>query len=768
MEKSDEELEHRFNALKELAQECDELSSVSVEAFAIICETIRRELGLNPYAEQILAGLAMLDGKIVDMKTGEGKTLAALFPICTASLLEKGVHVLTFNDYLARRDATWGAKVFGKLGLSSAYIQQSTSRKDRIRAYSSDVCYLTAKEFGFDYLRDGNCRKLSDRVQREFHFVLIDEADSILIDEARSPLVIADKTVDKGEPLSRIVRAVQSLDPSIHLEFDEHKRNVALSDEGIELLEDKLNIRNFYDQPNSNSITQILYAIQAQYMLSRDIDYIVVDDQIKLVDEFTGRSAEKRRWPDGLHDAVEAKEKVKKQQASSMVDSVSLYDLFRLVPRIAGMSGTAVYSAEEFQQFYSLNIAVIPTHKPCKRIDYGDKIFATWKQKNDALVEDICQKHSSGRPVLVGTSSVSESAHIATLLEKKKVPYRLLNALNDYEEANVVKNAGCRGAVTISTNMAGRGTDIVLGGGDLLEKKEIESIGGLYVIGTNRHESERIDNQLRGRAGRQGDRGSSRFYISLEDPLFVKFGFRSLIDERLPLVNEIADQNGEISNAPLNKMVTHLQKVIDGENLEIKKTLSRYSSFKEKQRLHIRTQKNEVLLNPDWILAYFQARCERKFSEVAAKLDDHSIATVSSMILLSCLDKAWAKHLADLADLQSCISLRGMGGRQPFLEFQREANQWFLEHLASIEASAVTIFNSLEVKSGRVNLEQLGVLAPSSTWTYQINDEMFSDMRDSLMRQPGLAAGLALYGGPLFLLSLWFNSKKKANLDKKS
>lgn len=760
-EKSDRELEKCFNELKKRAQSADDLSDLVVESFSIVRETIRRQLDLDPFEEQMLAGLAMLDKKIVDMKTGEGKTLAALFPICTASLLGKGVQVLTFNDYLAQRDAIWAANVFTSLGLSCGFIQQGSSSEQRSQVYGADICYLTAKEFGFDYLRDGNCRKSKQKVQREFHFVLIDEADSILIDEARSPLIIADGMVGGNEELTHIVDIVRTLDPDIHLVFDEHKRNVSLSEDGINLFENRLKVRNLYDQHDSHLITKIQYAAEAQYLLSRDIDYIVIDNQIKLVDEFTGRSAEKRRWPDGLHDAVEAKENIAPRENAAMIDSVSLHDLFKLVPQITGMTGTAVYSAEEFRQFYGLNVAVIPVHKACQRIDLDDRVFSTLRQKNNAVVKDISAKHASGRPVLVGTSSISESSHIATLLDEMNVPCRLLNALNDDQEAIIVKAAGHLGAVTISTNMAGRGTDIVLGGGDPHEKKKVEELGGLYVIGTNRHESERIDNQLRGRAGRQGDIGSSRFFISLDDPLFEKFGFRGLIEDRLPFISKITDDQGEINSTPLKQLVIHLQKVIDGENLEIKKTLSKYSGFKEKQRLHMRTQRDEILFEPNFSEAYFHSHCQSKFLEIKHLLTSDSLGAVSRAIMLSCLDKAWAGQLADLADLQSCISLRAMGGRQPFLEFRREANQWFIEHLQSVEENAKAIFESLEVENGRANLDELGVLAPSSTWTYQINDEMFNDMRDALIRQPGLAAGLALYGGPLFLLALWFNSRRK-------
>ena len=711
-------------------------------------KSIKRQLGLDPYEEQILAGLAMLDGNIVDMKTGEGKTLAALFTICTVALLGNGIQVLTFNDYLARRDAEWASPLFRELGLSYGFIQQNSSQQQRKQAYSADVCYLTAREFGFDYLRDGRCRKLLEKVQREFDFILIDEVDSILIDEARSPLVIASAEEEKLDSLIHLAKIIRSMKPDTHLLFDEHKRNVSFTDSGIGFLEKRLERGNLYDQSNSDLATRLLYAAQAEYLLKRDTDYILTDSQIRLVDEFTGRTAEFRRWPDGLHDAVEAKENLYSHKSASILDSISLQDLCKLVPNIAGMTGTAIESSDEFHRFYNLNVIVIPTHMKCKREDFDDRIFATARQKNAAIIEEISHAHSQGRPVLVGTSSITESSTLAALFKKENIPFQLLNAHNDYQEATIIKQAGCYGAVTISTNMAGRGTDIVLGGGDPGEKTRIEAIGGLYVIGTNRHESERIDYQLRGRAGRQGDKGSSRFFVSLDDPLFEKYGIRSLIEKRLPAINQMIDANGEINSIPLKKLINHLQKVIDGENLEIKKTLSKYSGFREKHRLHIRQMKGEFFRNTENSMEFFKVKCPSKFTEIGNLLSRQSVDLVCSDILVSCIDRAWTNHLADTLDLQSCISLRALGGRQPVLEFQIEANQWFLEHLQSIETKAIAVFNSIEIVDGHTNLTELGVLNPSSTWTYQINDEFFNDMRDALLCQPGFGSRIGVVWWP--------------------
>jgi len=758
---TDTELRDLFQSLQDQASATNEVGSSTVISFAIVRETIRRQLDLDPFDEQLLAGLAMLSGKIVDMKTGEGKTLAAIFPICAAALLGKGVQVLTFNDYLARRDAEWAGVVFTKLGLSSAFIQQNMSPDQRRQSYDCDICYLTAKEFGFDYLRDGLCQEKSQRVQRDFNFVLIDEADSILIDEARSPLIIASSSDDDSIDLTHIAKIIRMLEPEKHLSFDEYKRNISFSDEGIELLEKRLHCQNLYDRGNNELITQLQYAAHAQYLLHRDTDYIVADDQIKLVDEFTGRSAVKRRWPDGLHDAVEAKESIISKRKASMLGSISLQELCKLVPIVAGMTGTALASAQEFERFYKLITVVIPTHKPCVRQDLDDRIFVSIGEKHRAILEEVRRLHAEGRPVLVGTSSVAESSTLADKLRALNIPCRLLNALDDTEEAEIVSQAGGLGAVTISTNMAGRGTDIVLGAGNKSKRKRVEALGGLYVIGTNRHESERIDFQLRGRAGRQGDPGTTSFFISLDDPLYGKYQLHTLLDVKWLASSQTEKGSGEIESYSLTKLLSHLQRVIDGENLEIKKTLAKYSTLIEKQRLHIRLQRDTLLQDPESSLRFFESMCTPQLTRLSRVLDGDTLQSLCMGILLFCMDRNWRGHLADLADLQSCISLRTMGGRPPFLEFQKEANGWYFEQLRDIEERAIAWLDSLRIENGRVDLGQLEIGSPSSTWTYQINDVMFDDLRDALIIQPSLAVGIFLYVGPLMLLPYWFKRRMR-------
>lgn len=574
--KSDDELLRFSRQLQVQMQATGSEDSLVVSAFALVRETIRRQLNLEPFDEQLLAGLAMQQGKVVDMKTGEGKTLAAIFPVYAAALMGKGVQVLTFNDYLAGRDARWTAPVFNALGISNASIHQSISKNERQLAYNCDVCYLTAKEFGFDYLRDGLCTDKAQRVQRKFNFVLIDEADSLLIDEARVPLVIAGSSGETSGDLFRIAEIVKTLDPDLHLAYDEYKRNLHFTDAGLQTLEETLKCGYLFDEGNIPLVTQLQYAAHAQYLLQRDVNYILAEDQIHLVDEFTGRRVNERRWPDGLHDAVEAKEQLLSKRKGTILNLISLQDLCQLIPKLAGMSGTALPGAAESQRFYNLVTVVIPTHNPCIRQDLADNIFVDTASKNKAILEEVRRLHLSRRPVLVGTSSVAESALLAEDLRRNNIPHRLLNARNPEQEAEIIAGAGGLCAVTISTNMAGRGTDIVLGCNSQQEMEQVKTLGGLHVIGSNRHESERVDQQLRGRAGRQGDPGSSQFFVSLEDPLYERYRLKDFISEKLQGHLQISVQDGqsnnggEITNPGIRPIVNRLQRVIEGQNLEIK------------------------------------------------------------------------------------------------------------------------------------------------------------------------------------------------------
>ena len=510
--RSDKELAEESRILKRRVQDGTEPGLLVAEAFALSREAARRAIGQRPFDVQILAGLAIHRGRIAELATGEGKTLAAVAPAYLHALLGRGVHVLTFNDYLARRDARWMGPVYERLGLSVGYVQEGMMPTERRRAYRCDVTYVTAKEAGFDYLRDGLALDDSEQVHRPFHFAIVDEADSILIDEARIPLVIAG---DAGQSPNlagpeRMAAVARQLLPKIDYDTDEYQHNIALTEAGIARAEGLLGCGDLYASENLARLAQLRNALHAQCLLARDVDYVVRAGRVELVDDFTGRVADKRQWPDGLQAALEAKEGVQRQPEGRILGSVTLQHFLRQYPQLAGMTATAQPAAEELEQLYGLRVTVVPTHRPMIRVDDPDVVFTDQDAKRAALVGEIAGVHATGRPVLVGTASVGESERLADELRAKGVPGEVLNARNDEREAEIVAHAGAVGAVTISTNMAGRGTDIRLGGPDdhAADREKVVALGGLYVIGTNRHASLRIDQQLRGRAGRQGDRKS--------------------------------------------------------------------------------------------------------------------------------------------------------------------------------------------------------------------------------------------------------------------
>ncbi|OGD21138.1 MAG: accessory Sec system translocase SecA2, partial [Candidatus Aminicenantes bacterium RBG_13_59_9] len=487
----------------------------AVEAFALVYEACCRTIELVPHDVQMVAGLAMLERRIAELPTGEGKTLAAVFPAYLQALTGRGVHILTFNDYLARRDAAWMGPIYRLLGLSVGFVQEGMSKPEKRSAYACDVSYATAKEAGFDFLRDQLANETDDLVHRPFHVALVDEADSILVDEARIPLVISGAAGEFNTDAERLAPLIRRLVPGRDYETDEEKRNVFPTDAGLEKLEQSLGCGDLYSSHNEQLLAAVHCALHAAVLLQRDVDYIVRNGRIEIVDEFTGRIMEKRHWPDGLQAAVEAKENLFHGSEGRILGSITLQHYFRLYPQLCGMTATALPSAAELEEFYGLSVAVIPPHRPCIRVDHPDVVFTHKKAKMRALIQEITDVHASGRPILVGTLSVRESEELAAALKESGVHCDVLNAKNDELEAKIIAEAGRLGAVIVSTNMAGRGTDIRLGGGNEAEREEVAALGGLYVIGTNRHESLRIDRQLRGRSGRQGDPGSSRFFISL-------------------------------------------------------------------------------------------------------------------------------------------------------------------------------------------------------------------------------------------------------------
>ncbi|MBV6434655.1 MAG: Protein translocase subunit SecA [Bryobacteraceae bacterium] len=661
---ADEEL-RRFAAEAKSLADCLAAASIAIE----------RVLGMRPFDVQILGAIAMAGGRIAEMQTGEGKTLTAVMPVAFHAAQGSPVHVLTANDYLARRDAGWMGDVYRFLGLTVGFVTQGMGAEERRKAYACDVTYATPNEVGFDYLRDSLALKPDEQVQRGFGAALLDEVDSILIDEARIPLVIAGGAAAPGELARRIAQVARMLHRYVDFHADEHGRNVLLTDAGAARVEAALGCGNLYEEHNLPLFTAVSDALHAEVLLRRDVDYVVRGGGIEIVDEFKGRIADRRRWPAGLQTALEAKEGVELRTQGRILGSITLQSLVKLYHPLCGMTGTASTQAEEFRQVYGLDVVSIPTNRPVIRIDRTDVIFPTRRDRDRAVVETIARNHAARRPVLVGTPSVADSERLSAQLTAHSIPHRVLNARNDAEEAPVIAGAGEAGAVTISTNMAGRGTDIRLGEG-------VAELGGLLVIGTCRHEARRIDRQLRGRAGRQGDPGESRFFLSLEDDLMTRFGLASILNA---------------TDYPAEAM-DHLQRIIEGENLEIRKTLQKYDSLIENQRRMTQEIRNGVL------------RGERECGNRRAALLK--------------IDELWSDYLADIAELKSGIHWISFGGKNPFDTFVHEAAAMFEEVERGIEAA---ITNPAE--HGTPDGFERG-----ATWTYVTTDQPLGDYGQRLAR----------------------------------
>jgi preprotein translocase subunit SecA len=671
----------------------DELKSFDrislIETFAVCCEASERVLGLRPFDVQILGGLALCHGKIAEMQTGEGKTLAAVPAVAFHAMEGKGVHVLTVNDYLARRDAEWMGGIYRFLGLTVGHVSQNMSIAERQQAYACDVTYATANEVGFDFLRDNLCVRPEDLVQRSFHCAVIDEADSILIDEARIPLVIAGGTL-AGTPLAlradRIARTFR-----LHQDFviDEYGRNVQLTDTGIRKSEAALGCSNLFEMENLPLLTAVQDALHAHVFLRRDVDYLVRETGIELVDEFKGRIAQDRRWPAGLQTALEAKEGVALKGQGTILGSITLQNLMGLYPFKCGMTGTAATQAEEFREVYGMSVEVIPTNRPMIREDLPDVVFATKAAKERAVLEQITVVHATGQPILVGTASVAESERLSSRLS---VPHETLNARNDEQEAAIIARAGLRAAVTISTNMAGRGTDIQLG--------EDVRDAGLYVIGTNKHESRRIDNQLRGRAGRQGDRGSSRFFISREDDLMMKYG-------------------GE-------------QRVVEGQNLEIRRLLWKYESVLEKQRKVIHQRRRDVLMGEASSL--LEIMDIELYDSLLAAVGPERLLEAERQIELAKIDELWAEYLAEVTELRGGIHWVSWGGRDPLHSFLTSVVEIFADLEERIDEEVLEVFRGLDVSGGEIRLEGIGLFERGATWTYLTTDQPFGTWTERIMK----------------------------------
>ena len=728
----------------------------AVEAFALVYEASRRTIGLVPHDVQMIAGLAMLGRKTAELPTGEGKTLAAVFPSYLQALSGRGIHILTFNDYLARRDAAWMGPIYRLLGLSVGAVQEGMGKPEKRKAYACDITYATAKEAGFDFLRDQLARDTMDLVHRPFHAALVDEADSILIDEARIPLVISGAAGELNVDAGRLAPLVRRLAPGRDYEIDEAKRNIFPTDRGLAILEQSLGCGELYSARNELLLAAIHCALHAEALLQRDVDYIIRDGRIEIVDEFTGRVMDKRHWPDGLQAAVEAKENICRKSEGRILGSITLQHYFQLYPKLCGMTATARPSAAELKEFYGLNVVVIPPHRPCIRVDQPDVVFTHKKAKMQALIREIAVVHASRRPILVGTLSVLESEELAAALKESGVEGRVLNARNDELEAQIVAEAGRLGALTISTNMAGRGTDIRLGGGTEAERDEVAALGGLYVIGTNRHESLRIDQQLRGRSGRQGDPGSSRFFISLEDEIFERYGLQSRFFSRYRLDRQ-ADNVGDPF---IRRDIVHAQKVIEGQNFDIRKTLWSYSMLIETQRMIVQRERENVLFSHDasWEKQKLPPTLRARG---IARFGPQGWEEIVRQVRLFHLDQFWAGHLALLADVRESIHIVSLGGKDPLHEFHNRAADAFAEMKTQSERAVVKTLRGLVKKEGPIDLAAEGLRGPTSTWTYLIDEEKYGWGVDLLKgKNLGFAVGAAAFNAPLFILALLLKRRR--------
>ena len=582
---SDQALAAKTVEFRQRLAEGATLEDLLPEAFAVVREAGRRTLNMRHFDVQLIGGVALHEGKIAEMKTGEGKTLVATLPVYLNALAGKGVHVVTVNEYLAQRDAEWMGKIYKFLGLTVGVIYHDMPEEERKAAYLADVTYGTNNEFGFDYLRDNMKFSIDQYVQRDLNYAIVDEVDSILIDEARTPLIISGPAEESTDKYYQVNAIIPHLKKEKHYTIDEKARSSMLTEEGIALVEELLKIDNLYAPENIETLHHVNQALKAHTLFKNEVDYVVVDGKVVIIDEFTGRMMPGRRYSDGLHQALEAKEGVPIENENQTLASITFQNYFRMYNKLAGMTGTAETEAEEFHSTYKLEVLVVPTHRPMIRIDYPDVIYRTEQEKFDAVIEEIRELYDQGRPVLVGTISIEKSERLSKILKKRGVPHNVLNAKHHAKEAEIIAQAGQKNAVTIATNMAGRGTDIVLGEG-------VPDLGGLHILGTERHESRRIDNQLRGRAGRQGDPGSSRFYLSLEDDLLRIFGS----DRISGLMAKLGMENGQpIEHPMVSKAVENAQRKVEAHNFDIRKHLLEYDDVMNRQREVIYTLRRDIL-----------------------------------------------------------------------------------------------------------------------------------------------------------------------------
>lgn len=749
---SDDDLRQKTAQFKQQIQAGESLDSILPEAFAVVREGAKRVLKMRHYPVQLLGGIVLHEGNISEMKTGEGKTLVATLPVYLNALTNKGVHVVTVNEYLARRDAEMMGQLYNFLGLTVGLNISGLSKEEKREAYLCDITYGTNNEFGFDYLRDNMVIYKEQMVQRPLHYALVDEVDSILIDEARTPLIISG-SAEKSTKLYQLANSfVRTLRKEVDFTYDEKTKNVQLTDEGVEKAEKAFNIENLFDSSHVSLNHHLNQALKAHVVMHRDTDYVVEDGEVIIVDQFTGRLMKGRRYSDGLHQAIEAKEGLMVQRESMTLATITFQNYFRMYQKLAGMTGTAKTEEEEFRNIYGMDVMVVPTNLPIVREDRSDLIFKTMEAKFKAVINEIAGLYKKGQPVLVGTVSIETSELLSALLKKKGVPHHVLNAKNHAQEADIIENAGQKGAVTIATNMAGRGTDIKLGEG-------VVELGGLHVLGTERHESRRIDNQLRGRSGRQGDPGSSQFYLSMEDELMRRFGS----DNMKAMMDKLGMDDDPIESKLVSRAVESAQKRVEGNNFDARKQILQYDDVMREQREIIYKQRLEVLesanvrdivenmikaavernvlahtpeeqVQEDWdikaIVDYLKGtvlnegvitekdlkgkdpeemielimeKVTAAYNQKEVDFQPERMREFEKVILLRSVDSKWMNHIDQMDQLRQGIHLRAYGQNDPLREYRFEGFAMFEEMIASIEEEVSTYIMKAQIEQ---NLER--------------------------------------------------------------
>ncbi|GAA0806715.1 accessory Sec system translocase SecA2 [Spirilliplanes yamanashiensis] len=709
-------------ALTERAAQAEEYTEIC----AVGREAARRALDQRPYDVQLLGAMSLLAGKVAEMATGEGKTLTATIAAYGHVRQGRGpVHVLTVNDYLARRDATWMEPVYDLLGLTVGWVTEASTRDERRAAYARDVTYVSVSEAGFDYLRDQLVTDIADRVQPELTTAIVDEADSILIDEARVPMVLAGTVPSESDPVHAAAAIVADLKAGRDYKVGEDGRSAAFTARGTAAVEKALGGINLYDDEHTAQLSAVNVALHAKALLHRDVDYIVRGGTVELIDEMRGRVAQRRRWPDGLQAAVEAKEGLDATAEGEQLNTLTVQAYIALYTTVCGMTATAVHVGEELREYFGLEVAVIPPNTPNIRKDDEDRIFATRVEKEEAIVAEIAAAHERRRPVLVGTLDVKESERLATALEAAGIPSVVLNAKNDDEEASIIAEAGALGAVTVSTQMAGRGVDIRLGGSAGKDAEKVVDLGGLLVIGAGRHDSRRVDDQLRGRAGRQGDPGGSRFFVSLEDELITRHA-----GEMIPPSPKM-DMDGNVHDEIVDYAIEHAQRVAEGVNHEIHRNTWRYSVVVEQQRKAL-AERRERLLTTDVAGDMLRKRLADKLADVP----DEVVNEAGRAVALYHLDRLWAEHLAELAEVREGVHLRALGKLDPLDEFHRAAVPAFQKLMPEIEERTVLTVEELDLSDG-YQPDAADLVRPSATWTYLVHDNPFGSELDRLIAAVG-------------------------------